>query len=53
MTNMADFTFPGQWIKDGMVLGPQFKAETVDKLETYDMSDGDVLIASYPKTGAV
>jgi len=48
---MADYTFPGEWIKDNMVLEPRVTAETINQLESFEMTEDDVLIASYPKTG--
>lgn len=48
---MADHRFPGEWMKDGIVLGAKIKPGTLIKLESMDFSEGDVVIACYPKTG--
>ncbi|KAK2140072.1 hypothetical protein LSH36_1493g00000, partial [Paralvinella palmiformis] len=51
VADMADYTFPGEWIKDNMVLEPRVTGETINQLESFEMTEDDVLIASYPKTG--
>ncbi|KAK2159292.1 hypothetical protein LSH36_155g06023 [Paralvinella palmiformis] len=48
---MADYRFPGEWIKDGMVLEENVTSETISRLESFEMLQGDVLVATYPKTG--
>ncbi|KAK2165925.1 hypothetical protein LSH36_44g07040 [Paralvinella palmiformis] len=48
---MADYRFPGEWMKDNMVLEPKITAEAINQLESFEMKEDDVLIASYPKTG--
>jgi len=48
---MADYRFPGEWMKDGMILQQNVTSETITKLESFEMSEDDVLIAAYPKTG--
>ena len=50
-TLMAAYRFPGEWIKDGMVLEPNVTPETIEKLKDFVMGENHVLIAAYPKTG--
>ena len=50
---MADYRFPGEWIKDNMVLEPRVTGETINQLESFEMTEDDVLITSYPKTGTI
>ena len=52
-TDMADYRFSGEWMKDNMVLEPKITAEAINQLESFEMKEDDVLIASYPKTGNV
>ncbi|KAK2138403.1 hypothetical protein LSH36_3123g00016 [Paralvinella palmiformis] len=48
---MADYRLPGEWSKDGMVFGRTVAKEAIDRLESFEMSEGEVLLATYPKTG--
>ena len=48
---MADYRLPGRWSKDGMVFGRNVAKEAIDRLESFEMSEGEVLLATYPKTG--
>ena len=41
----------GEWMKDGMILLEDTPTEVIDKLESIDLMEGDVLIAAYPKKG--
>ena len=50
---MADYRFPGEWIKDDMVLQENITSEIISRLESFDMIQGDVLVATYPKTGEI
>ena len=51
--DMADYRFPGEWVKDNMVLEPSITDETINQVESLEMTEDDILIASYPKTGTI
>jgi hypothetical protein len=38
-------------MKDGTIFEANVTAEAIAKLESFEMREGDVLIAAYPKTG--
>ena len=42
--------FPGQYALEGMLLGTMHVRHVVDKVPGFDM-EGDLLLATYPKTG--
>ncbi|KAK2169202.1 hypothetical protein LSH36_12g36031 [Paralvinella palmiformis] len=48
---MADYRIPGEWMKENMVLSNDIDDETINKLGSFQMKEGDVLVTAYPKTG--
>jgi hypothetical protein len=49
---MAGYRFPAaEGNEDGVFLGPDKRPETIEKVMSLEMIEGDVLIASYLKTG--
>ena len=50
---MAEYRFPNEWMKGDMVLEPGVTPETLKKIESFELKEGDILIATYPKTGKV
>lgn len=48
---MADYRIPGEWMKENMVLSDDIDDETINKLGSFQMKEGDVLVTAYPKTG--
>lgn len=49
----SSFKTPGEHVYDGVVFCKIFPAATLDAVKKFKFKDDDVLIATYPKSGAV
>ena len=52
-TESMIYKYPGVHIYEGMVLHQHLKASAVDAARTYNFTENDVLIVTYPKSGRV
>ena len=54
MATRSEFHLPGEFILDGITFQEAFTEETLNYIKTkFTFRDGDVLLASYPKSGIV
>ena len=51
VANMADHRFPGEHMYDDLVLTKTMTRHAIELIRDMPVIEGDVIIATYPKTG--